>query len=153
MNFKDCICSFDGQNLQLENDLIRALLFLRDGALFCETVVNKQSGYEWKNTNGTTFFSIPNFPFSQSSVSFSAKVTDNDGLSEPYLLSRLAFSTSGATVCLNLSIFPSLPFIRSEITLDGIFGGAVSSKREATSDGNENRKKLGSRAGKTLLQG
>ena len=143
MNFNDCSSVFDGQTLQLQNDLIYARFNLSDGVLVCETVINKQSGYEWKNSNGATFISVPHFPFNQASVTATQKIDDNDGLSEPSLLTQLAFSSPSATVYLRLSLYPNLPFIRSEIALSGKFGGVVNIADESN-DGNENKKKVSS---------
>ena len=111
---------FEKNNLYtFENQKIRLTLQAVGGRIFTKSLLNKLSGYEWKNNEDSlpTVY-IPGFDYSKSKISFSTgrSVSENGKV---YGYGEFVFEGEDAQIYYTLCVFDDLPVIKASVKLNG----------------------------------
>jgi alpha-galactosidase len=119
--FKDCYYQFSDGLLRIGNSVIERQIRFYNNCPVTTGIRNKKTGYGWgyEKGQGMAMFNIPIFEFSRCFLQVRADVSNNEGLSEDFLVVQVLFEGEDATVKLQFQVFPELPFITSYILVKG----------------------------------
>ncbi len=116
---KDTVILFD-------NDYVALYLQFKDGILYTDRVVDKQSGYCFENCNfKTPLFNIPGFDMQASDVKITEFTDNRGGLSADAKVMNIVFADADRRVKAELRTYQSNPFIKVSFALEGKFGKEI----------------------------
>jgi hypothetical protein len=136
--FKDCYYQFSDGLLRIGNSAIERQIRLNNNHPVTTGIYDKKTGYRWgcEKGQGMVMFNIPVLDFSRCTLQISADISNNNGLSEDFLVVQVLFEQKDTAVKLDFYVYPDLPFITSYMSVKGSCDRVdVESKDEEIFDG------------------